>query len=126
MGITSGITNKIFGKEKTGATEGYIDLEKYADAQVGSMSGARMRVGIGEIQRYEDLKELTDFVYGGNVLILDFSAVSDQEVLLKRITNELKRITDDIGGDVAGIGSNLMIVSPNGVKVDRRKLRGKY
>jgi SepF-like predicted cell division protein (DUF552 family) len=125
MGITSGITSKIFGKEKTGTTEGYIDLEKYADAQVGGKSGARMHVAVGEIQRYEDLKNLTDYVYGGNVLILDFSAISEQEVLLKRVTNELKRITDDIGGDVAGIGSNLMVVSPNGVNVERRKLRGK-
>jgi SepF-like predicted cell division protein (DUF552 family) len=34
-------------------------------------------------------------------------------------------MTDDIGGDVAGIGNNLMVVSPNGVKVERRKIRGK-
>jgi SepF-like predicted cell division protein (DUF552 family) len=126
MGITSGITSKIFGEKKTGTTEGYIDLEKYADAQVGAKSSARMHVAVGEIQRYEDLKELTDYVYGGNVLILDFTAISDQEVLLKRVTSELKRITDDVGGDVAGIGTNLMVVSPNGVKVERRKLRGKY
>jgi len=121
-----GITSKIFGEKKTGTTEGYVDLEKYADAQVGGKSGARMHVAIGEIQRYEDLKDLTDYVYGGNVLILDFTAISDQEVLLKRVTNELKRITDDVGGDVAGIGNNLMVVSPNGVKVERRKLRGKF
>jgi len=121
-----GITSKIFGEKKTGTTEGYIDLEKYADAQVGGASSARMHVAIGDIQRYEELKELTDYVYGGNVLILDFTAISDQEVLLKRVTNELKRITDDIGGDVAGIGNNLMIVSPNGVKVERRKLRGRF
>ena len=126
MGITSGITSKFFGKEKTGTTEGYIDLEKYADAQVGSRSSARMHVAVGDIKRYEDLKDFTDYVYGGNVLILDFTAISDQEVLLKRVTNELKRITDDIGGDVAGIGTNLMVVSPSGVKVERRKLRGKF
>jgi hypothetical protein len=122
-----GITSKIFGEKKTGTAEGgYIDLEKYADAAGTSTPGARMHVAIGDIQRYEDLKELCDYVYGGNVLVLDFTAISDQEVLLKRVTNELKRITDDIGGDVAGIGSNLMIVSPSGVKVERRKIRGKY
>jgi len=121
-----GITSKIFGEKKTGTTEGYIDLEKFADTQGASAQGARMHVAIGDIQRYEDLKELCDYVYGGNVLVLDFSAIADQEVLLKRVTNELKRITDDIGGDVAGIGSNLMIVSPSGVKVDRRKIHGKY
>ena len=32
MGITSGITSKIFGEKKTGTTEGYIDLEKYVEA----------------------------------------------------------------------------------------------
>jgi SepF-like predicted cell division protein (DUF552 family) len=120
-----GITSKIFGEKKTGAPEGYIDLEKYADTEIGGKSGARMHVGVGEIQRYEDLKYLTDYVYGGNVLILDFTAISDQEVLLKRVTNELKRITDDVGGDVAGIGNNLMVISPNGVKVERRKLHVK-
>jgi len=126
MGITSGITSKIFGGKKTGTPDGYIDLEKYTDAQVGGKSSARMHVAIGEIQRYEDLKNFTDYVYGGNVLILDFTPISDQEVLLKRVTNELKRITDDVGGDVAGIGNNLMVVSPNGVQVERRKLKGKF
>ncbi|MBN1281226.1 MAG: cell division protein SepF [Candidatus Thermoplasmatota archaeon] len=119
-----GITSKIFGEKRTGPTEGYIDLEKYTDAQAGGAPAARMYVAIGEIQKYEELKKLTDYVYGGNVLILDFTAIADQEVLLKRVTNELKRATDDIGGDVAGIGNNLMIISPNGVKVERRKIKG--
>ena len=83
MGITSGITSKIFGEKKSGTTDGYIDLEKYADAQVGGKSSARMHVAIGEIQRYEDLKDLTDYVYGGNVLILDFTAISDQDSYLQ-------------------------------------------
>ena len=55
-----------------------------------------------------------------------FSPISEEEVILKRITNDLKKMTNDIGGDIAGIGNNLMIISPSGVKIDRRKLRGKY
>ncbi len=118
-----GLTGKIFGEKKTGTTEGYIDLEKYMDT-TGTAQGARMYVAVGEILRYEDLRKLTDYVYGGNVLVLDFTAIADEEMLLKRVTNELKRITDDIGGDIAGIGQNLMVVSPAGVKVERRKLKG--
>ena len=119
-----GLTKKIFGEKKSDLTEGYVDLEKYVDSTGGTASGAKMMVALGEIHQYEDLKELSDYVYGGNVLILDFSAIADEEVILKRVTNELKRITDDIGGDVAGIGNNLMVVSPNGVKVERRKIHG--
>ncbi len=121
-----GIGSRIFGGKKTGTTEGYVDLEKYVDTTQDKNVTANMHVGIGEIQRYEDIKKLSDYVYGGNVLILDFSPISDEEVILKRITNELRKITDDIGGDIAGIGNNLMIVSPSGVKIDRRKIRGKY
>lgn len=124
--VIMGLGSRIFGEKKTGVTEGYVDLEKYVDTKTDESASARMRVAVGEIQRYEDIKELSDFVYGGNVLILDFSPISEEEVILKRITNEFKKIAHDIDGDIAGIGNNLMVISPTGVKIDRRKLRGKY
>ena len=121
-----GIVNRILGDKKSSAMkDGYIDLEKYVESAEGAMP-AKMHVRIGEIQRYEDLKEFTDYIYGGNVLILDFSAIAEEEVILKRITNDLKKLAGEINGDIAGIGNNLMIVSPSGVKIDRRKLKGKY
>jgi len=120
-----GIVNKIFGDKNTGDVEGYVDLEKYVDSKDGS-GPASMYVRVGEIQRYEDLKSFSDYVYGGNVLILDFSPIAEEEVILKRITNDLKKMAQEINGDIAGIGNNLMIVSPSNVKVERRKLRGKF
>jgi filamentous hemagglutinin family protein len=121
-----GITSKIFGEKKTGLTEGYIDLEKYTESKTDEAPTGNMNIRIGEIQRYEDLKGFTDYVYGGNVLILDFTPIAEEEVILKRITNELKKMASDTNGDIAGIGNNMMIISPSGVKIDRRKLRGKY
>jgi len=125
MDIVMGIIDKILGDKKSGDVEGYIDLEKYVESSKETPP-ASMYVRVGEIQRYEDLKDFTDYVYGGNVLILDFSPIADEEVILKRITNDLKKMVQEINGDIAGIGNNLMIVSPSNVKVDRRKLRGKY
>ena len=125
MRIIMGIVNKIFGNKKTGDVGGYIDLEKYVESQ-DQPTGARMNIRVGEIQRYEDLKDFTDYVYGGNILILDFSPIADEEVILKRITNDLKRMAKETNGDIAGIGNNLMIVAPSDVKVERRKLRGKF
>ncbi|MCK4365738.1 MAG: cell division protein SepF [Thermoplasmatales archaeon] len=120
-----GIVNKILGDKKTGDVGGYIDLEKYMES-TGGGEGAKMHVRVGEIQRYEDLKDFTDYVYGGNVLILDFSPIAEEEVILKRITNDLKKLAQEINGDIAGIGNNLMVIAPSDVKVERRKLRGKY
>ncbi len=121
-----GLANRIFGEKRSGISEGYIDLEKYVESTHDDNAGAKMHVGIGMIQRYEDIKKMKDYIYGGNVLILDFSQLSDEEVILKRITTELKRIADDINGDIAGIGNNLMIVAPQGVKIDRRKIKANF
>jgi SepF-like predicted cell division protein (DUF552 family) len=125
MVIIMKIGSKIFGDKKSGDVGGYVDLEKYVETS-GGEAGARMHVRVGEIQRYEDLKDFTDYVYGGNVLILDFSPIAEEEVILKRITNDLKKACAEINGDIAGIGNNLMIVTPSDVKIERRKLRGKY
>ena len=120
-----GIVSKIFGDKKSGTVEGYIDLEKYVQSP-DQLKSAKMHVRMGEIQKYEDVKQFTDYVYGGNVLILDFSPIAEEEVILKRITSDLKKLTDEVNGDIAGIGKNLMIISPSDVKIDRHKLRGKY
>ena len=120
-----GIVDKILGEKRSGDVGGYVDLEKYVDTSEGAQT-ASMYVRVGEIQRYEDLKEFTDYVYGGNVLILDFSPIAEEEVILKRITGDLKKLAQEINGDIAGIGNNLMIIAPSTVKVERRKLRGKF
>jgi len=120
-----GFVNKIFGEKKRGDVGGYVDLEKYMESTSAEMP-AKMHVRVGEIQRYEDLKQFTDYVYGGNVLLLDFSPIAEEEVLLKRVTNDLKSMVNEINGDIAGIGKNMMIVSPSDVKIDRRKLRVTY
>ena len=121
-----GIVSKILGDKKSNAAEGYVDLEKYDEGVKDQPAPANMHVRVGEIQRYEDIKQLTDYVYGGNVLIIDFSPIAEEEVILKRITSDLKKLAKEINGDVAGIGNNMMILSPSNVKIDRRKLRGKY
>ena len=121
-----GIVNRILGDKKTSDAKGYVDLERYVESSGDQTVPAKMHVRVGEIQRYEDLKEFTDYVYGGNVLILDFSPIAEEEVILKRITNDLRKLTGEINGDIAGIGNNLMIISPSDVKIERRKLRGKF
>ena len=60
MRIVMGIVNKILGDKKTGDAGGYVDLEKYIETERGNIP-AKMHVRVGEIQRYEDLKEFTDF-----------------------------------------------------------------
>ena len=104
----------------------FIDLEEYAsDAELFDAT-ASMMVRVAEIHRYEDLREYANYVYQGNMLLLDFSSIAGDDLILRRVTDDLKRLVSDINGDIAGLGKSMMIIAPTGVRIDRRKARGSH
>ncbi len=106
-------------------TSEFIDLTQM-NFDSDSSVGAKTLVKVAEIYRYEDLGKLTAHVFNGHMLILDYTALSGDQLSMKRITNELKLVARDVGGDVAGLGKNYFIVTPGGVKVDRNKIKGGF
>ena len=123
------LLKKPFGKAKeeiqTVETDQYIDLGQLSFDETNPLQGKGM-VKVAEIYRYEDLSAVTQPVYNGNILLVDYSALSNDSLTLKRITNELKAVARDTNGDVAAIGKNIIVVTPNGIKVDRQKIKGGF
>ena len=110
-----------------GEPEKYIDLgEMYSGGEDIGGFPAKMNVKVAELYRYEDLGDLTSHVYDGNILLLDFTPIAKDTLALRRITNELRAVSRDVGGDLAGVSKNLLIVTPEGVKIDRTKIKGPY
>jgi SepF-like predicted cell division protein (DUF552 family) len=105
-------------------TPRYIDLAARASKSKKVVRG--MEVKVAEIQGYEDLRQLSNFIYDGNILILDFGAIANDELTLKRIITELKRLIADVNGDMAGISQHMLIITPKSVRIDRHKLRKGY
>ena len=104
----------------------YVDLATYKGSESRSgPTGKRgaMEVKVAEIEGYESLRQLSNFVYEGNILILDFTAIANDDLALRRIITELKRLVEDVGGDLAGISKNLLLVTPKNVAIDRHKIR---
>jgi len=110
---------------QTVETDQYIDLSQLHFEEESPLSGAGM-VKVAELYRYEDVSSIAKPVYNGNILLIDYSAVQNDSLTLKRITSELKAVARDINGDVAAIGKNLIVVTPNGIKVDRHKIKGGF
>lgn len=106
--------------------EQYLDLGQmhFTDENVGGHAGASIKVA--EIYRFEDLKHLTKLLYEGHTLLIDYSAMSNDETALRRISSELQSVAADVKGDVAGVGKNLLVVTSGGLLVDRTKIRGSY
>ncbi len=121
---------KPFSKTKdeveTVETDQYIDLGQLHFEDEGPLATQGGMVKVAEIYRYEDLSQVAQSVYNGNILLIDYAAVANDSLTLKRVTNELKAVARDTNGDVAAIGRNFIMVTPNGLKIDRSKIKGGF
>ena len=106
-------------------SDAYIDLGELTfeeDQPLGQ--AAEHWVRVAEIYRYEDIADLTTHVYNGDMLLIDYTSLANDELALKRITSDLKNVARDTGGDVAAIGKSWLLATPAGTKIDRNKIRG--
>jgi len=90
----------------------------------GGAGGLQLRVA--EVNTFEDLGPVVDEVYDGNLVLVDISALSTDDTAMRRVANELKSVARDVNGDVAGVGKNMLAVTPTGVFINRDVLRGAY
>ncbi len=115
--------DKVLGKRERSYEETYIDLGEWVEKE-GPIEKVKhkMQVRVADIYRFEDIGHLTGHIYNGELLIIDYSSVSD-EITLQRITRELAQLTKEVGGDVVDIGRKYIIATPAGVKIAREKIR---
>lgn len=104
------------------ADQEFVDLR---DHEAPTTDEGAFNVRVAEMHDVEDLKALSGLVYQGDMLLIDVSPLEGDEIALQRVTKEFKKIAQDVDGDVAGVGDDLLLVSPTGVKVDRSKVRVK-
>ena len=110
------------------SAEQYIDLTDavFEDESLMGVEGAQTVVKVGEMFRYEDLSALTNEVYNGNIVVVDYTSIANDDLTMKRVTAELKNVARDVDGDVAGVGKNLLMITPRAVKIDRNKIKGGF
>jgi hypothetical protein len=102
----------------------FVDLgTMHFEDEEYTLAGAKSTVRVGEIFRYEDLHAITKYVYNGDILVIDYTSISTDQLAVKRMSSELRNISNDTKGDVAGIAKNLIMITPSGVRIDRNKIR---
>lgn len=108
-------------------SEKFIDLGDIDIEGLELESGAGgMELRVAEVTTFEDLGPVIEQVYDGNMILVDISALSTDDMAMRRIANELKSVARDVNGDVAGVGKNILAVTPTGVFINREVLRGPY
>ncbi len=106
------------------------DVAEYVELDLGEYEGtlesapAELYVRVAEITNISEIPELKKEIYDGNIVIVDISLVRQDKLALDRVVKELKHVVADVRGDIAGIGEDQLVVTPNGIKIDRTKVVG--
>ncbi|MDI3482174.1 MAG: uncharacterized protein PWQ88_45 [Candidatus Methanomethylophilaceae archaeon] len=98
----------------------FIDLGQ--TEQESSAEDVVLWVKVAELRDSDDIPMISQQLYKGNMVIVDYSAVADEKETMMMLSSELKAVTRDCNGDMVSVGP-LLVMTPNGVRVDRMRLR---
>lgn len=102
--------------------------EDYAEVDLGQFEETRdspeIILRVAELSKIDVLPEVKQEIYAGNIVLVDIAGMKRDKAALDRAIGELKKAVDDISGDIAGIGDDLIAIVPNGIKIDRDKVVG--
>ena len=105
----------------------FLDLGTMSfEDEAGALAGARGTVRMAEILRFEDLHQISKLAYQGDIVLLDYTSIANDQIAVRRMSLELKNVAKDTGGDVAGIAKNLLALTPAGIRIDRQKIRPSF
>ncbi len=107
--------------EEKGGMRKFIDLNDFKFQE--EMEEIRSVVRVAEVRKLEDVRKIGQFIYEGDIMVIDCSPISSEDYIMKRVTEEVKRLVKDMNGDVAGISKNFLLVTPSGIAIDRNRIR---
>jgi len=97
--------------------EDYVEIDTKLD--VGSKAKVQIRPFV--IEEFGDIKPALDALREGyTIALVNIKPLRDKDLVeLKRAVNKLKKTSDAIEGDIAGIGEDWIVVTPGFAKVFR-------
>ncbi|MBX0322165.1 cell division protein SepF [Halomicroarcula sp. F13] len=116
-----GLMSKILGESgNSRKTEDYVELN--ADDFDASGAEAERQVRIARISDKQDVVEIKDAVYDGDIVIADITRHSTQDRTMEHISDELKQVASEVGGDIVQKDDDQLIITPAGVGIARERL----
>ncbi len=103
----------------------FIDLADFKLPDIADGDNSK-HLKVAEIHRLEDLMKISEYVYNGDIMILDCTPIAGDDLQMKRIIQEVRSIGRDVDGDVAGITRNLIAITPSGIGIDRNRIRSSF
>lgn len=114
-----GLMSKLLGGGHR-STGDYLELD--IDDFDAEASATEMEIRIATISDKGDVIPIKDAVYDGDIVIADITRHTTTDRTMEHISDELKQVAREVGGDIVQKDDDQLIISPGGVTISRKKL----
>ena len=115
-----GLMSKILGETGSASVDDYVEID--LDDVGAAHSDAALTVHIAEVDGQQDLIEIKDAVYDGDLVIADIVRLRTEDRTFEHIVDELRQVAREVNGDIVQKGDDQIIIAPTGVSISREKL----
>lgn len=119
MGILQKLSG-LLGLGKEMDIEEYMDTDELEGVDI-LHEGADRFVKPIALESESDVTVVENELSRGNIVLLNFSPLAKQQTRLKNAIGELRAYSTKINGDVARIGDETLIITPEGIKIVKKK-----
>jgi len=117
MGLMSAIFGDAAGSRRT---DDYVELTA-GDLETDGVE-ATQQVRIANIGDKQDVIDIKDCVYDGDIVVADITRHTTQDRTMEHISDELKQVAREVGGDIVQKDDDQLIITPAGVSISRERL----
>ncbi len=118
-----GFMDKLLGEQ--GGRGRSQPVDEYVEVGVDDIDPAAseeaMQVRIADISDQQDLIEIKDAVYDGDMVIADIVRLRTSDRATEHIIDELRQVASEVDGDIVQKGDDQIIITPTGVGISREK-----
>ena len=123
------IKDLIFGPPMSRSTSvdeyAELDLSDYEKVAEEDEVPAETYIRVAELSNLDGIPDLIKEIYDGNIVIVDISLIKRDQRILERALHDLSDVVSDVQGDIAGLGEDMVITTPTGIKIDRARIGGR-
>lgn len=113
--------DKMLGSPNTASLEDYVPVDFHGEDYEPDMDGVGgVSVHFASVQTNQDLLDVTDAVYAGDLVIANLDPVAG--LTMDRVEEKLSKVAGDVSGDVCRTPRGDLIIAPGGVNISRKRI----
>lgn len=120
MGLMSRLLSEGRDQQTQHTTGDYVELD--LDDFETEVPDTGTRIHVTRLNSKQDVIVVKDAIYDGDIVIADITRHSTSDRTMEHITDELKRVVQEVGGDIVQKDDDQLIITPGGIRISRKKL----